>query len=187
VHTTPVSLLARLRQPAAEQAWQRFVELYTPVLYACARSLGLCDADAADLVQDVFLVLVQKLPEFQYDPHKSFQAWLRTLMLNKWRDNVKRAQGLRRIPDAALENLTVPDAAETLWEAEYRRHLVGRAMDILQAEFQPTTWKAFWEFVALGQPAHKVAADLGISENAVYIAKCRVLRRLRQELAGLTD
>jgi RNA polymerase sigma factor (sigma-70 family) len=103
VHTTPVSLLARLRQPSAEQAWQRFVELYTPVLYACARSLDLCDADAADLVQDVFLLLVQKLPEFQYDPHKSFRAWLRTIMLNKWRDNLKRAQGLRRLPDAALD------------------------------------------------------------------------------------
>jgi RNA polymerase sigma-70 factor (ECF subfamily) len=187
VHTTPVSLLARLRQPAAEQAWQRFVELYTPVLYACARSLGLCDADGADLVQDVFLVLVQKLPEFRYDPHKSFQAWLRTVMLNKWRDNLKQTQGLRPLPDASLENLTVPDAAEALWEAEYRRHLVGRAMDILQTDFQPTTWNAFWQFVALGRPAQNVAADLGISENAVYIAKCRVLRRLRQELAGLTD
>jgi RNA polymerase sigma-70 factor (ECF subfamily) len=74
-----------------------------------------------------------------------------------------------------------------LWEAEYRRHLVGRAMDILQTDFQPTTWNAFWQFVALGRPAQNVAADLGISENAVYIAKCRVLRRLRQELAGLTD
>ncbi len=62
--TTPVSLLEQLRQPTAARAWPRFVELYAPLLYDWARRLGLQDADAADLVQDVFAILLRKLPEF---------------------------------------------------------------------------------------------------------------------------
>jgi RNA polymerase sigma-70 factor (ECF subfamily) len=79
---TPASLLHRLRQPNAVDAWPRFVELYTPLLYYWAKRLGLQQQDAADLVQDVFVLLVQKLPEFAYDRHKSFRGWLRTVTLN---------------------------------------------------------------------------------------------------------
>src|SRR5947209_16257345 len=78
MHTTPVSLLQRLRKPGEEQAWQRFTELYTPLLYYWTRHLGLQAQDAADLVQEVFTVLVEKLPEFAYDRNKSFRNWLRT-------------------------------------------------------------------------------------------------------------
>src|SRR5438552_17277524 len=81
MYTTPVSLLERLHQPAADEAWQRFVKLYTPLLYHWACRVGLQGADAADLVQDVLTLLVQKLPEFKYDSQKSFRAWLRTVML----------------------------------------------------------------------------------------------------------
>jgi RNA polymerase sigma-70 factor (ECF subfamily) len=79
MHTTPPSLLERLRQPAEQQAWERFVELYTPLIYYWAHRVGLEGHDAADLVQDVFTVLVQKLPEFHYDPQKSFRSWLHTV------------------------------------------------------------------------------------------------------------
>jgi RNA polymerase sigma-70 factor (ECF subfamily) len=182
---TPASLLERLRQPGAQEAWGQFVELYTPLLYYWAHRMGLGNQDAADLVQDVFMILVQKLPEFTYDRHRSFRSWLRTVTLNKWRDSRKRGGpqlvgGLEALPDRAG-----PEADDTFWEAEYRRHLVGQALAIMQAEFQPTTWKACWEFVVGGKPAARVAEELGISENAVYIAKSRVLRRLRKELEGL--
>jgi RNA polymerase sigma-70 factor (ECF subfamily) len=80
---TPVSLLARLRQPAATEAWPHFVRLYSPLLFGWARRLGLQDADAADLVQDVFTVLAVKLPEFRYDPRLGFRRWLRTVFLNR--------------------------------------------------------------------------------------------------------
>src|SRR5207249_3220077 len=84
------SLLERLRQPAGRAAWDRFVELYTPMLYAWTRRLGLQPPDAADIVQDVFTILVQKLPGFQYDPHKSFHAWLKTVLMNRWKDKLRR-------------------------------------------------------------------------------------------------
>ncbi len=78
MHTTSVSLLQRLRQPAESEAWQRFVGLYTPLLFAWVRRLGLDENDAADIVQDIFVVLLRKLPEFRYDQNQSFRAWLHT-------------------------------------------------------------------------------------------------------------
>src|SRR5262245_11991856 len=90
MHTTSISLLERVRQPTEREAWTRFVELYTPLLYYWACRLGMQEPDAADLVQDVFTVLVQKLPSFSYDASKSFRSWLRTITYNKWRDFQRR-------------------------------------------------------------------------------------------------
>ena len=81
----------------------------------------------------------------------------------------------------------LPDDAEAISAAEYHRELARRALRLMQAEFAPTTWKACWETVVQGRSADDVARELGLSENAVYIARCRVLRRLRQELSGLVE
>ena len=97
MHTTPVSLLERLRRPDEKAAWDQFVELYTPLLYSWTRRLGLPAHEAADLVQDLFTLLVQEMPRFQYDAKKSFHAWLRTVFLNKWR-NYQRRPCTRRSP-----------------------------------------------------------------------------------------
>ena len=180
---TPASLLERLRRPAADDAWARFVELYTPVLYAWARRRGCAESDAADLVQEVLLLLVRRLPEFNYDEQKSFRAWLRTVALNRWRNLHRRAELPR---DGKLTDVAeLPDDDDPFWEDEYRRHLVGRALALMQAEFQPSTWKACWECVVAGRAPAQVAAELGLSVGAVYMAKSRVLSRLRQELGGL--
>jgi RNA polymerase sigma-70 factor (ECF subfamily) len=185
---TSPSLLERLRQPAQQEAWARFVKLYTPFLYHWASRLGLSEPDAADLVQDVFLVLVQKLPEFSYDRHKSFRGWLRTVMLNKWRDHQRRRTAVPgHQNETFLSELVGPDDAADFEETEYRKHLVSRALRLMQAEFQPTTWKACWEHVVSGRPAAEIAAELGLSVDSVYAAKYKVLRRLRQELQGLLD
>jgi RNA polymerase sigma-70 factor (ECF subfamily) len=87
----------------------------------------------------------------------------------------------------AVAELVSPDAAAEFWETDYRRHVVARAMESMQSDFQPTTWKACWEFVVSGRSAAEVAAELGISRGAVYAAKFRVLTRLRQELDGVLD
>lgn len=187
MHTTPISLLQRLRQPSRAEAWSRFVELYTPLLYYWARRMGLASGEAADLVQDVFVVLLKKLPEFTYDPARSFRAWLRTVIHNKWRENHRRnSLPIEAASAARLAEVADPAAVE-LDEAEYRQHLVRRMLHIMQTDFQPSTWKAFWEVVACDRPPAEVAAELGLSIKAVYLAKARVLRRLRQELDGLLD
>jgi RNA polymerase sigma-70 factor (ECF subfamily) len=144
--------------------------------------------DAADLVQEVLVLLMQKLPEFDYDPSQSFRGWLRTVTLNKWRD-IRR---LRRIAVTEADAAAMPagedaDAAKVFEEADYRQHVVKQALAVMQAEFQPATWKACWEYMIDGKPAEAVAKELGLTVNAVYLAKSRVLSRLREELAGLLD
>jgi RNA polymerase sigma-70 factor (ECF subfamily) len=179
--TTAPSLLDRLRRPEDIAAWTRFVEFYTPLLYRWACRLGLQDADAADLVQDVYSVLLVKLPEFRYDPSRSFRGWLHTVLVNRWRDGARR-------PGVPLPaEVAEPDPADELREAEYRRYLVGRAVRIMQSDFESKTWQACWETAVRERPAAEVAAELGMTVAAVYIARSRVLCRLRQELAGLLD
>lgn len=186
--TTSVSLLERLREPAQQEAWGRFVDLYTPLIYYWARRVGSAPEEAADLVQDVLTLLVQKLPEFRYDPEKSFRGWLRTLTLNKWRENRRRrGVALNQTADSDLAGVVSPGADDAFWQVEYRQHLVNRALKLMQAEFHDSTWKACWECVVAGKPATEVARELGLSAAAVYAAKSRVLRRLREELAGLLD
>src|SRR3954463_2471431 len=90
MHPTPAHLLDRLRRPADQEAWDRFVHLYTPLLFYWARRTGLQESDAADLVQDVFKILLRKLPEFTYDQQGSFRGWLRTILLNQWRSEARR-------------------------------------------------------------------------------------------------
>jgi RNA polymerase sigma-70 factor (ECF subfamily) len=185
--STPVSLLDRVRRLGAEDAWEQFVDLYTPVLYAWSRRLGLDTEDAADLVQDIFLLLVEKLPEFVYDRRHSFRAWLKTLLVNKWRDRVRRqAAGPHTVSVDQLDQM--PDESlDSFGELEYRQVLVARALRLMQTDFQPTTWKACWELAVAGRPAEEIARELGITPNAVYVAKSKVIRRLRQELQGLLD
>jgi RNA polymerase sigma-70 factor (ECF subfamily) len=189
METTSPSLLERVRQPADQAAWSRFVQLYTPLLYAWTQRLGLQPADAGDLVQDVFARLLERLPAFQYDQQGSFRAWLKTMLLNQWRDRCRRqARAPQPAGDAGLSGVADPAAdAAFLHEAEYRQRLVGRALQILQVDFQPETWQAFWETEVAGRPVSDVARDTGLSPNAVYLARSRVLRRLREELAGLLE
>jgi len=186
MHTTPVSLLERVRRPGEQEAWSRFVEMYTPLLFYWARRIGLQESDAADLVQDVFTTLVAKLQEFVYDRTGSFRNWLRTILHNKWRDNQRRA-AIRTVQDSQLGERPAPDALGDLWEKEYCELLVARALDLMRQEFQPTTWQACWEMVVSGRSGNDVAKSLGLTVDAVYAAKSRVLRRLRKELEGLLD
>jgi RNA polymerase sigma-70 factor (ECF subfamily) len=187
VNTTSISLLERLRQPSDQDAWRRFVHLYSPLLYYWARGVHLPAADAADLVQEVLLVVVEKMPEFVYDPHRSFRGWLRTVTLNKWRERCRKYASAPPMNDAGLSGLTDGNGTDLFAETEYRQWLVRQALEIMQGEFEPTTWKACWETTVSGRPAAEVAAELKVSVDVVYGAKSRVLRRLREELAGLWD
>lgn len=189
MYTTSETLLIRLKDGGQEQDWRRFVELYSPLLFRWANLHGLQDSDATDLVQEVLVLLIQKLPEFEYDRQGSFRGWLRTVTLNRWRDLLRR----RRV-EASLETvdesdggLLADDPGDRFWEVEYRRYLVARALEIMQQSFEPSTWNACWETAVHGRSAAEVGAELGLSEGAVYVAKSRVLKRLRAELEGLWD
>ncbi len=187
MNTTPASLLERLRRPGDHASWERFVNLYTPLLYHWARRVGLQGPDAADLVQDVLTLLVRKLPGFSYDGRQNFRAWLRTVTLNRWREQLRRAGPVLFEADQALDELPAPDRMAVFEEAEHRDHLVRQALKTLRPEFSELTWRAFSDYVLVGRDAATVAESLGISVGTVYAAKSRVLARLRQELAGLLD
>ena len=185
---TPVSLLERIRTTAASADWARFVRLFAPVILQVARRSGLQNADAADLVQDVLLVLSQRMRDFQYDQSRSFRAWLRVVTLNKLRENLRRKSlSTKQAYGDLLDQVATDDPTDFTDEEEYREMIAARALHFMQAEFSPTTWRACWEHVVSGRKAAEIAAELGISEGAVYAAKCRVLQRLRQELDGLLD
>jgi RNA polymerase sigma-70 factor (ECF subfamily) len=189
MNSTPASLLERLREPDADQAWRQFVALYTPLLYFWARRLNWPPGDAADLVQEVLTTLVRKMPEFSYDANKSFRGWLRTVTLNVWRQAARKrtAPTAEIAVDVQFDELPAPDTETDFAEDEYRRYLVGRALELMQSEFQANTWRACWASIVDGRPAADVAQELGMTPNAVYLAKARVLRRLYEELNGLLN
>jgi RNA polymerase sigma factor (sigma-70 family) len=184
MHTTSASLLGRLRESGDVDAWSRFVHLYTPILYSWARKMGLRHDDSADLVQDVFAVLVQKLPGFQYNAHGRFRGWLWTITKQKWIDRRRRAV----LP---LDSSAIVDDAEAraepseIEETEFRDYLIRSVVPSLRGHFHDTTWRAFWSQVVDGRPAAAVAEELGLSVAVVYKAKLRVLARLNAELADL--
>lgn len=184
---TSHSLLESLRRPRADAAWQRFVRLYTPVLLAWADRAGLQESDATDLVQEVFVILIEKLPEFKYNQSGSFRAWLRTVTMNKLRDWKRRSAKVVMHPLLEQELSALEAKVESFWKLEYRQELTRRALELMRSDFAPTTWQACWEFLTQGKSAAEVANKFGLSENAVYIAKFRITRKLRQELQGMLD
>lgn len=194
---TRVTLLTRIRDGRDAEAWREFVQLYGPVVYRFARNRGLQDADAADLMQDVMRSVARNAHRMEYDPKRgTFRGWLYTVTRNKIYNfltsqrNRPRGSGdadaherLDATPAREDENAG-PDAE---WEKEYQRRLSARAMERVQEEFQPATWKAFWETAVEGKPAAEVGAKLKMTPGAVYVAKSRVLARLRDEVRKLMD
>jgi RNA polymerase sigma-70 factor (ECF subfamily) len=186
MHTTSASLLQRLRAGGDADAWARFVRTYSPILYSWARRMGLRHDDAIDLVQEVFAVLVQKLPDFRYDAHRRFRGWLWTVTKHKWIEG-RRRRALPLDPTARVEAAPAPAAPPALDEAEFRDHLIRCVVPSLRGNFHDSTWRAFWRHVIDGRPVPEVAAELGLSAAGVYKAKLRVLAHLHAELADLID
>jgi RNA polymerase sigma-70 factor (ECF subfamily) len=181
---TSPTLLSKLRG-ADRSAWPRFVRLYTPLLVRWGERLAVPPADVPDLVQEVMLVLLRGVPALDRG-RGGFRAWLRTVFVNKWRDQCRKR---RPVPlGAAGDGLPAEgDPILEVDEAEYRAVLAARAAGLIRADFNEATWAAFWATAVEDRPAGEVAAELGISANAVYLARARVLRRLRTELDGLLE
>jgi RNA polymerase sigma-70 factor (ECF subfamily) len=189
---TRPSLLVRLRDPRDDQAWSQFVEVYAPLVYGYARKHGLQDADAADLTQDVLRAVARAADDLVYDPRRgSFRGWLFTVARNKLHNFLTRQ---RRHPrgtgDSGVKELLEAQPApedEAQWDQEYEQRLFSWAAEEVRGAFQETTWRAFWQTAVEGKGPAEVAAALGMSVGAVYIAKSRVLARLKEQIRLLQE
>jgi RNA polymerase sigma-70 factor (ECF subfamily) len=193
---TRVTLLARIRDGRDSDAWREFVQIYGPVVYRFARNRGLQDADAADLMQDVLRSVARNAHRMEYDPTRgTFRGWLYTVTRNKIYNflNGQRHRPRGTGDTDAHERLDATPARddgtgpEADWEREYQRRLSGRAMDLVKGEFQPATWQAFWQTAVEGKAAAEVGVGLKMTPGAVYVAKSRVLARLRDEVKKMMD
>jgi RNA polymerase sigma-70 factor (ECF subfamily) len=191
---TPVSLLERLRARPDDASWGRLVGLYTPLVRGWLCRHFLADADADDLVQEVLAVLVRELPRFHHDGRPgAFRSWLRAVTAHRlrdfWRARRYRPQATGESDFLArLEQLEDPASGlSRLWDEEHDRHVVARLLEHIRPDFEPSTWRAFEGVMLGGERPAEVAGRLGVSVNAVLLAKSRVLARLRQVGAGLID
>ena len=192
---TRESLLVRIRDGRDHEAWRQFVELYAPLVYGFARKRGLQDADAADVMQDVLRSVARAAGRLNYDPSRgTFRGWLYTVARNKvfnFLDAGKNRLGRGSGDTGVREKLEAqPDPESSLaasWEEEYERSLADVAMRRVQAEVQPATWKAFWQTAVEGRSAREAGEAVGLSAGAVYVARSRVLARLKEEVQRLRE
>jgi RNA polymerase sigma-70 factor (ECF subfamily) len=183
--STSTGLLAQLRAQERE-AWIRLAKLYGPLVYSWCRRRGLQAEDTADVMQEVFRALAGGIHDFKAGPTGSFRGWLWTITRNKILDHHRRSQ---RQPeavggsDAQQRWLQIPESLDESEAGSGKSgSLVSRALALIRPDFTEASWQAFWRVVMEDQSVADVARSLGISINAIYIAKSRVLRRLRDEL-----
>jgi RNA polymerase sigma-70 factor (ECF subfamily) len=198
---TQPSLLVRIRDANDHLAWHCFVELYAPPLYRYGRRQGLQDADASDLTQEIFRRVVRAMGSFQYDRQQgTFRGWLFTLTRNCYRNylasaahRVKRdgkaiggseyQQLLDQIADSNSTDILADNPQ--LWDEQYEHHLLDVASANIRENFAANSWQAFWQTAVVGKSPQEVASELGMSVGAVYVAKSRVIARLKLEVARL--
>lgn len=187
---TSLSLLDRLRHAPSDADWDRLHAAYRPLIRGWVARVPGLDGEADDVVQEVLLVLVRELPRFERRRDGSFRTWLRRVTANRVRE-VWRQRGRR--PHAAatesfLDQLADPAGGLSAeWDRDHDRHVFARLEEVIRPDFTAATWAAYRRFAVDGAPAERVAAELGLTRNAVVLAKSRVLRRLREEAGVLLD
>lgn len=192
--TTRASLLLRLQDKRDEQTWREFVALYSPLIYGLARRQGLQDADAVDVTQEVLGVVARSIGRFSYDANRgSFRGWLFTLTRHElcdWHARQRSAVigkgGQEEATDSETPEPALDDFAEH-WEQEFERHVFLRASEKVRGEVRESTWQAFWRTTAGGESGRDVAHALGMTVAAVYLAKARVLTRLRELARAIAE
>ncbi|MCX7419605.1 MAG: sigma-70 family RNA polymerase sigma factor [Planctomycetia bacterium] len=188
---TQPSLLVRLKDAHDREAWERFVDLYAPLVFAFVRKRGLQEADAADLTQDVLRQVALSAKSLVYDPKRgSFRSWLFTVVRNRltdhWRATGRQvaATGDSSQWRAVTDGLTAQDDNAD-WDAEYERQLFHYAARLIRGDFSEATWAAFWQTAVEGREGKLIAEELGLSVAAVYLAKGRVMTRLKEQVKWL--
>ncbi|MEX2118832.1 MAG: sigma-70 family RNA polymerase sigma factor [Pirellulales bacterium] len=189
---TRPSLVLRLTNARDDEAWTEFVAIYEPLIIRLMHNHGLQESDARDVCQQVFEALARDIEQWKPDGAKaSFRRWLFQIARNRV---IKFLDRQRRRPQAAggtdaqllLQAQTDPRAsASAEFEHEYRRQLLLRAMERIRGEFRESTWQAFWQTCVAGRPIAEVADQLGTTAGNVYVARSRIVARLRDQVSQI--
>jgi RNA polymerase sigma-70 factor (ECF subfamily) len=193
MNETRQSLLLRA-QTGETAAWKDLVDLYRPLILGWLNRQGVPAGDLDDLSQEVLLSVVKHLPGFQHSGQRgAFRSWLRTIVCSRtadyWRaiDAGTPASGGSGAT-AALQEIADPDSElNRQWDEEHDRYVLRCLLDLVEEEFEPTTLQAFRRLALDGASGAEAAQELELSVAAVYMAKSRVLARIRQEAEGLID
>src|SRR5207237_1024986 len=190
---TSITLLERLRA-REQEAWQRLLHLYAPLVAYWCKQWGVRGADTEDIIQEVFQAVAAGLDNFRHErAGDTFRGWLRGITRHKVLDHLRRqrhqpaAQGgtdaQRHLQQIAEIETSPPDDSGDPQDEMTR--LYHRALELVRSEFEERTWQAFWRAAVESQTPADIATDLGMSPAAVRKAKSRVLRRLREEIGDL--
>lgn len=187
---TSPTLIGRLALDPSSEAWDEFVDKYAPTVFTWAWQSGLQDSDAADVTQEVLMKLLEKMRVFQYDPKRgSFRGWLKTITVNSARDCGRR---LARTPIGPEGLSSVGDPAS--WDElgrrideEYQHQLLAQAESVVERIVKTNTWRVYEMLVKEGLGATVVAASLDLKIAEVYVAKSRVLKRLKDVVQQIEE
>ncbi|MCO8124132.1 sigma-70 family RNA polymerase sigma factor [Stieleria sp. TO1_6] len=182
---TRPSLLLRLRDRGNHEAWSEFLELYEPVIYRIAKRRQMQDADAREIVQEVLLRVARAIDRFDPDTAGSFRGWLsqttRRVTVDRFRRMANRESAIGGPTDLlSIQRDPVVDQLQSEFDCQQRRQLFHCAAQHVQSMVSDTAWQSFWQTAVENRTADEVAARLGTSPGAIYVARCRVLKRIRE-------
>ncbi|MGF1580562.1 MAG: sigma-70 family RNA polymerase sigma factor [Gemmataceae bacterium] len=189
--TTQLSLVLKIRDRPDDPAWLRFVEVYSPLIFKHAKHAGLQDADASDFLQDVLHQISISIANFNPELGK-FRQWLygvcRNALCQFYKSQKRQTRGSGdSAVEAILRHLPDDDLLEREWEVEYSRRLFQWASEQVRSRVHESTWQAFWLTAVEGQPPQQVATELNIGVGSVYVARNRVMRKLRQKIEEIDE
>jgi RNA polymerase sigma-70 factor (ECF subfamily) len=182
---TRPSLLVRLRDARDEEAWSEFTAVYEPVIYRMAKRRGMQDADAREVVQEVLMSVAAAIDRFDLDGVGSFRGWLSRITRNAIVDRFRSFAARRESIDASgvvrvLDETSGKEKIVDEFEHDRRKQLFRWAAGHVRQRTGEVNWIAFWKTSVEGKSTSVVALELGITEGAVYVARCRILRRVRE-------
>ena len=178
--------MLRLRDPADDAAWGEFLQIYEPMLFRLASRWGLQREDAAEVVQETLLAVAKSIPNYQSKDHSgAFRAWLAAITRNKLVDHLtQRAKQPRGSGDTDvhrwLDQQAEPGSSESIWDWQHKQHVFRWAAECVRRQVAAPTWDAFYRTEVLQELASEVAEDLEMRVGMVYVARSRVMSRLRK-------
>ncbi|MCA9135717.1 MAG: sigma-70 family RNA polymerase sigma factor [Planctomycetales bacterium] len=174
----------RLRDRGNHDAWSEFLQIYEPVIYRVAMRFQMQDADAREIVQEVLLRVASAIDRFDPGGRGTFRGWLsqttRRVAVDRFRRLVGKEAAVGGPANALASVIADHNQLEIEFDLEHRRQLFLCAAEMVRPTVSQSSWSAFWRTAVDDRSAREVAVELGLTEGAVYVARCRVLKRIRE-------